>query len=517
MSETLKNLLNPKFAHMTFLGFSAGIPYFLIFASLSLWLQQVGIERAAITLFSWAALGYSFKFLWSPLVDRLPVPFLTDWLGQRRGWLLLAQSLVVTALLIMALTDPAQGEGALTRMAMAAVLLGFSAATQDIVIDAWRIEAANESEMTMLSGVYIVGYRIGMITSGAGALYLADYFGTSMEAYHYAAWRSSYLIMACTMLVGIITTWMIREPLKKAEDEHQVLDYLGMIWVFVVAIAGVICVFIYSGDIKTSIKALIESWWHNKALASVLANVVQLFAALFLAALVGWLASRLPWVNKPMIKNVYVTPVVDLFKQHRKHMWLLLGIIATYRIADLVMGAAAYLFYQSLGYDLSEIATASKTYGLIMTLTGGVLGGYLALRWGVMKVMIIGASLSALTNLLFMVMAGLEKDFILLVVMIAADNVSAGLAMAAFVAFLSLLVNKQFTAVQYAMFSSVLTLFPKILGGYSGAMVDAMGYAQFFLVTCLMGVPAVLFLLLAHRRGAFQFAQVEADSAQSEA
>lgn len=499
MKNTLQHLFNAKYAHMTFLGFSAGIPYFLIFASLSLWLQQVGIERAAITLFSWAALGYSFKFLWSPLVDRLPIPFLTAGLGQRRGWLLTAQALVVAALLIMALTDPAQGEGALTRMALAAVLLGFSAATQDIVIDAWRIEAANESEITMLSGVYIVGYRVGMITSGAGALYLADYFGTSMEVYHYAAWRASYLIMACTMLVGIITTWVIKEPLKRNEDEHPVMDYLGMIWVFAVAVAAVIWVFIYSGEIKSNLKPLFEAWWHNKALASVLAYVLQMFSALFLAAVAGWAASRLPWVNRPMIQQVYVTPVVDLFRQHRKHMWLLLGIIATYRIADLVMGAVAYLFYQSMGYDLSEIATASKTYGLIMTLTGGVLGGYLALRWGVMKVMIIGASMSALTNLLFMVMAGLEKDFMLLVVMIAVDNVSAGLAMAAFVAFLSLLVNKQFTAVQYAMFSSVLTLFPKILGGYSGAMVDALGYGQFFFITFLMGLPVVVLLVYAER------------------
>lgn len=499
MSDTLKNLLNPKFAHMTFLGFSAGIPYFLIFASLSLWLQQVGIERAAITLFSWAALGYSFKFLWSPLVDRLPVPLLTRWLGQRRGWLLLAQGLIVLALLLMALTDPAQGDGALTRMALAAVLLGFSAATQDIVIDAWRIEAANESEMAMLSGVYIVGYRIGMITSGAGALYLADYFGTSMEAYHYPAWRLSYLIMACTMAVGIITTWVIKEPLKQHSDDHTAVDYFGVLWVFVVAVAAVIMVFIHSGELKSSLHGLLQEWWHNKALASVVSNASQMLSALALAAVAGWLASRFFWVNRPMIRHVYVAPVVDLFQKHRKHMWLLVGIIATYRIADLVMGAAAYLFYQSLGYDLSEIATASKNIGLIMTLSGGVLGGFLALRWGVMKVMIIGASLSAVTNLLFMWMASLEKDFVMLVVMIAFDNLSAGLAMAAFVAFLSLLVNKQFTAVQYAMFSSVLTLFPKILGGYSGAMVDVLGYAQFFFVTFLMGLPVVLMLLYAHR------------------
>ncbi len=499
MSHTLKNLLHPKFAHMTFLGFSAGIPYYLIFSSLSLWLQQVGIERSAITLFSWAALGYSFKFLWSPLVDRLPLPFLTAWLGQRRGWLIFAQMMVIIALITMGMTDPALGEGALTQMAIAAVLLGFAAATQDILIDAWRIEAADESQMAMLSSVYIVGYRIGMITSGAGALYLADYFGTSMTAYHYPAWRLSYLIMASTMLVGITTTWFIKEPIKRNEAHHTTNDYLGVIWVFMVAVTIIIAFMLTTGEITQWFRELLTIASKNQIFASVLANTTQMLSALFLAVIAGSLASHVTWVNRSMIKQVYVLPVMDLFKQHKKHMWLLIGIIATYRIADLVMGAAANLFYQGLGYNLSDIATASKNFGLIMTLSGGLLGGFLAMRWGVIKVMIIGASLSALTNLLFMWMTGMEKNFIVLLVMISADNLSAGLAMAAFVAFLSLLVNKQFTAVQYAMFSSVMTLFPKILGGYSGAMVDTLGYAQFFFATFLMGLPVVVMLIYANR------------------
>ncbi|WP_218944247.1 AmpG family muropeptide MFS transporter [Marinicella rhabdoformis] len=497
MKSTLQHLFKAKFAHMTFLGFSAGIPYYLIFSSLSLWLDQVGIERAAITLFSWAFLGYSFKFLWSPLVDRLPLPWLSAYLGQRRSWLLVAQSLVIVALILMALTDPAAGSGALTRMALAAVLLGFSAATQDILIDAWRIEASDEKDIAMLSSLYIVGYRIGMITSGAGALYLADFFGTSSEQYLYEAWRNSYLIMALTMLVGVVTTWVIKEPKHRKDWQFEVKDYLGVLWVFVFAVTAFILSYAGFSEVKADIKTGFDNWFHNTALSSVLAAFIQLLFSFVMAYLVGGFVARTPWVNRDMARFVYVAPVVDLFKQHRKHMWLLIGIICTYRISDLVMGVSANLFYQGLGYDLSEIATASKNIGLIMTLLGGVLGGYLAMQWGIVRVMIIGASLSALTNLLFMMMAGMEKDFELLIYMIAADNLSAGLAMAAFVAFLSLLVNKQFTAVQYAMFSSVMTLFPKILGGYSGAMVDAVGFAQFFFMTFLMGLPVVVMLIYA--------------------
>lgn len=499
MKSTLQHLFKAKFAHMTFLGFSAGIPYYLIFSSLSLWLDQVGIERSAITLFSWAFLGYSFKFLWSPLVDRLPLPWLSEKFGQRRSWLFVAQGMVITALLLMAFTDPAQGENALTRMALAAVLLGFSAATQDILIDAWRIEAANEKDIAMLSSLYIVGYRIGMITSGAGALYLADYFGTSADQYIYEAWRNSYLIMAMTMLVGIVTTWIIKEPKHRKDWDYQVKDYLGVLLVFVFAIVAFVMTYLAFAEYMIEFKALLLSWFQNKALASVVATFLQLGMAFLFAYLAGGFVARTPWVNREMAQFVYVAPVVDLFKQHRKNMWLLAGIIATYRISDLVMGVTSNLFYQGLGYDLSEIATASKNIGLIATLMGGVLGGYLAMKWGVIRVMILGASLSALTNLLYVMMAGMEKDFELLIYMIAADNLSAGLAMAAFVAFLSLLVNKQFTAVQYAMFSSVMTLFPKILGGYSGAMVDAVGFAQFFFMTFLMGLPVVVMLLYAEK------------------
>ena len=192
----------PKVVAMLFLGFSAGLPILLIFSSLSLWLREAGVERAAVTFFSWAALGYSFKFVWAPLVDRLPLPFLTSRLGRRRGWLLLAQLLIMASIVAMAMIDPA-AEGRLTWMAVAAVALGFSSATQDIVIDAYRIEAAESRLQGMMSASYIAGYRVGMIVAGAGALFLASSFGSTVAAYSYSAWQMAYLIMALAMSIGV--------------------------------------------------------------------------------------------------------------------------------------------------------------------------------------------------------------------------------------------------------------------------------------------------------------------------
>jgi PAT family beta-lactamase induction signal transducer AmpG len=505
MSETVKHLLHPKFLHMTLFGFSAGIPYFLIFSSLSLWLDQVGVEKSAITYFSWAALGYSFKYLWSPLVDRLPIPYLSHKLGQRRAWLLCIQLLIMLAIALMAFTDPAQSVEALTQMALAVTLLGFSAATQDILIDAWRIEASTDKDIAMLSSVYTVGYRLGMVTSGAGALYIAAYFGTSIESYNYSAWKISYLSMALTLLVGIGTTLWIKEPKKADALVHNTRDYLAVIMIFIVSIAVMIVTYQLTSPFIASLKTGLFDLTSNQALATTLSTASQLFVALSLAILAAWLVSFSTWVNNDMIKDVYWLPVYDLFLKHRKHIGLLIGIICLYRISDIVMGVTANLFYQYKGFDLDEIASIVKTFGLFMTISGGILGGFLVVKYGIMKIMIIAAILSAATNLLFMMMVEMDKSLAFLTFMISADNLSQGMALTAFVGFLSLLVNRQFTAVQYAMFSSVMTLFPKILGGYSGGMVEQMGFANFYLMTAVIGIPVVLMLIYAVRINAFHF------------
>jgi PAT family beta-lactamase induction signal transducer AmpG len=205
--DSLSAICHPQVATMLLLGISAGIPLLLIFSSLSLWLREAGVDRSAVTYFSWAALGYSFKFVWAPLVDSLQLPFLTNYLGRRRAWLLLSQLMIIVAISLMALINPATGT--LTAMALAAVLLGFSSATQDIVIDAYRIESAEGNLQALLSSSYIAGYRIGMLIAGAGALYLASFLGSSAEQYSYTAWRSTYFCMALMMLIGVITTFCI--------------------------------------------------------------------------------------------------------------------------------------------------------------------------------------------------------------------------------------------------------------------------------------------------------------------
>ena len=491
---------------MTLLGFSAGIPLYLIFSSLSLWLDQIGIAKSSITIFSWAALGYSFKFLWSPLVDTLPLYYLSNKFGQRRGWLLFTQLLIICAIVWMALTNPALGQSQLVIMAMAAVLLGLSSATQDILIDAWRIEASDKKDIAILSSLYIIGYRIGMIVSGAGTLFLAHYFGASIKSYNYHAWQYSYLIMALFMLVGVLTTLFIKEP-KPVEKTliHTKNDYLAVLLVFMVVVSGFILSYQFTSAFK---KYLIDSVLNFIPALSFVEGAyafLQFLIAIFLSFFAGKQIYKLNFINKQMIADVYIKPFSDLYLRHRKNMGIIIGIISLYRISDIVMGVSANLFYQSMGFELDEIAKIVKTFGLVMTLSGGLLGGLLVVKFGVVRIMLLGAVLSSVTNLLFMYMAQTGKSVAFLVVLISADNLSAGLAMAAFIGFLSLLVNRSYTAVQYAIFSSVMTLFPKIIGGFSGSFVDAYGFSNFFLMSALIGVPVVVLLTISLKNEVFRF------------
>ncbi|MGD8418859.1 MAG: MFS transporter, partial [Gammaproteobacteria bacterium] len=206
-------------------------------------------------------------------------------------------------------------------------------------------------------------------------------------------------------------------------------------------------------------------------------------------------------VDRDIVEHTYLKPVRDFFARYGWSLaWILLALIGLYRISDIVLGVIANLFYQDLGFSKSEIAGVVKTFGLLMTIVGGFVGGLLALRFGVLRILTLGALLSAATNLLFMWLAGVGNDIVGLYLVISADNLSAGIASAAFVAFLSSLTNVSFTAMQYAIFSSLMTLIPKLLGGYSGSMVDAMGYPSFFLLTALLGLPVLALIALASKR-----------------
>ncbi|GJC30202.1 MFS transporter [Acinetobacter sp. KAM398] len=391
---------------MLFLGFSAGIPILLIFSSLSLWLGEAGIDKSAVTFFSWAALGYSFKFVWAPLIDELPVPYLTKKLGRRRAWLLIAQCLIVCAIAVMAFSDPALGQSHLYQMAFGAVLLGFSAATQDIVIDAYRIELAETQMQTVLASTYNAGYRIGMIVAGAGALFLAASLGTAKGNYIYSAWKMTYLAMASVMLIGIITTLVIREPqVNRVNKHYQRRDYFRLVAVFFVAVLSFVFCYVFSGNLTETLK---QQFQLKDAFLLFSIEALRFIASGAAAVGMGTILVKLGAVNKQMAFETWVHPVADFFKRYGMKLALvLLLLIGFYRVSDIIAGVISNVFYQDLNFSKEQIAEAVKVYGVIFSLVGGFLGGLLAQRMNIMKLMFVGAVLASSTNLIFI---GLVKS-----------------------------------------------------------------------------------------------------------
>jgi len=409
---------------MLLLGFSAGLPLLLVFGTLSFWLREAGIDRTTIGYLSWVGLAYGFKWVWAPLVDRMPIPLLTRWLGRRRSWLLLSQFTIIAALVGMALTDPRL---ALNPVIWCALAVAFGSATQDIALDAYRIESAETRRQAALAAAYQTGYRMAMIWAGAGALWIAARAEVSgAGSYQQGAWQVAYLAMAASMLLGVATVLLSPEPAARVIPPSR--------------------------------------------------NAAE------------WLQSAL------------VEPFADFLRRYGKHALLILALIAVYRISDVVMGIMANPFYVDMGYTKDEVAAVTKIYGVIMTLVGAFVGGALAMRFGVMRVLMLGAVLSAASNLLFAWLASRGHDLNALIFVIAADNLSSGIASAAFIAYLSSLTNINYSATQYALFSSMMLLLPKFLAGYSGKYVDAFGYSHFFTATALLGVPVLLLVALALRQ-----------------
>ena len=501
--EMLKVWLHPRVVTMLFLGFSAGLPILLIFSTLSVWLREAGVSRSAVTFFSWAALGYSFKFIWAPLVDKLPLPLLTNMLGRRRSWMLLSQFSVIGAIVWMGCTDPTQGETGLVAMALAAVFLGFSSATQDIVIDAYRIESAEESLQAMLASTYVAGYRVGMLVAGAGSLYIASWFGTTRELYDVSAWHTTYLLMASVMLVGVTTTCIIDEPEHSRSTPYQytATQYGRFFLLFLFAATLFAATFFFTASLVGSFKEQLTSTvaGHDRLIGFLL-EALRLLLAMIVAGGGGWFAASLGLADKAMVRESYVEPVRDFFVRYGgKTAAILLLLVGFYRVSDIVLGVVANVFYLDMGFSKNEIATISQTFGVLMTLAGGFLGGMLTVRFGVYRILFLGGVLAAATNLLFMVLARSGNDVTMLTIVIGTDNLCAGLASTAFIAFLSSLTNISFTAVQYALFSSLMTLFPKLIGGYSGTVASVAGYENFFLMTAAMGMPVLILIWLGGR------------------
>ncbi len=494
----IKALAHPRALTMLFLGFSAGLPILLIFSTLSVWLREAGVERSTVTFFSWAALGYSFKFVWAPIIDRLPFPILSARMGRRRGWLLVSQICVIASLLWISLFDP---KIALTMTAVGAVLIGFSSATQDIVIDAYRIESAEKELQSMLSSMYIAGYRIGMLVAGAGSLWLADWWG--QNTYDVSVWANVYRTMALMMLVGIATTFIIKEPVVQERRDtafRGTADYVRFLLIFFIAISAFIAGFFFTASSAHAIKqVLVDQWGWIKQLAGFVTETGRFAFSVLLGSLAIWVSIRGRLVPFGHIKETYIEPLEDFFQRYGTTALVILLLVGTYRISDILMGVIANLFYLDVGFTKAQIATYTKFWGLWATLGGGFVGGVLSIRYGVIRILFVGAFLAAATNLLFAYVAGKGPDELLLLMVIIADNGSAGIAAAAFVAYLSSLTSVSFTAIQYAIFSSIMTLFPKILAGYSGSMVDSIGYPMFFIGTAIIGIPVLFLILWVHR------------------
>ncbi len=440
--ESLKVYAHPRVVGMLFLGFSAGLPLILVLGSLSYWLREAGIDRSTIGYFSWIGLAYAFKWVWSPLVDRLPLPLLTRLLGRRRSWLFLSQVIIAFALCAMAGTDPADD---LTRMAYCALAVAFASATQDIALDAYRIEAVELRLQGAMAASYQGGYRIAMIVASAGVLWLAASVDTTELAYEHAPWQFAYLVMAACMVVGIATTLLIREPEAVVSEDTARREARALAWL--------------AGEGLTGPVLRMAAWLHGAA----------------------------------------VSPLLDFIRRYRWQAVLLLALIGTYRISDVVMGIMANAFYVDMGYTKDEVATVAKVYGVGMTIAGAVIGGVLTARIGVMKTLFLGALLSSVTNLLFVWLAGRGHDVNGLIFAVSADNLSAGIASSAFVAYLSGLTNVAYSATQYALFSSLMLLLPKFIAGFSGVVVDARGYEFFFTGTALLGAPVLALVWMAAR------------------
>ena len=405
---------------MLFLGFSAGLPLLLVLGTLGFWLREAGIDRSTIGFLSWVGLIYGFKWLWAPFIDQVPIPILTKTFGRRRAWLLVAQMIVIVGLLGMSRFDPATSMRAIV---FCALFVAFGSATQDIALDAFRIESAQTKEQGALAAAYQTGYRLAMIWAGAGVLWIAARTENINTPYDSHGWQFAYVCMACSMGIGVLTVLLSKESQQISVIRQR----------------------------------------------------------------------RRPDI---WLQEVFLYPFKDFIQRYHYQAFLILALIAVYRISDVVMGIMANPFYVDMGYTKDEVAAVTKVFGVIMTLLGAFVGGGLTLRYGVLKILMIGAVMSATSNLLFAWLGGRGHDLHGLIFVISADNLSSGIASAAFIAYLSSLTNITYSATQYALFSSMMLLIPKWMAGFSGVYVDHYGYQAFFISTAVIGLPVLILVWL---------------------
>lgn len=407
------------------LGFSSGLPFLLVFSTLSFWLKSEGVSLAAIGLFSLVRTPYTFKFLWAPLIDRVPLPWLTSRFGRRRSWALATQVFLMGAILGLASTSPAETP---LLTATFALVVAFCSASQDIVIDAYRIEMLTEDEQGAGAGALVFGYRVGLLAAGAGALWL----NTAID------WSGVYLIMAILVVIGMVAVLLGHEP-ELAANHQFCLNRSGH---------------------RFSAMARVGAW----------------------------------------ISESVVAPFKDFA---RRESWAaILVFIMLYKFGDAYLGVMANPFYIETGFSNSEIASVSKIFGLTATLVGGLIGGIMVLRWGMLPALMIGGILQMASNLLFAAQAVIGHDIGFLFITIGVENLTGAMATAAFVAYLSSLCSAAFTATQYAMLTSFMAFARDMLSASSGIVAEQVDWVTFFSLTAALALPGLLMLAWLMRREA---------------
>jgi MFS transporter, PAT family, beta-lactamase induction signal transducer AmpG len=472
---------------MLFLGFSAGLPFYLVFQTLSAWLRKEHIDRSTIGMLGWVGLMYTFKWAWAPLVDRVALPVLARLLGQRRSWILVAQIGVALCLFALSFGDPAHS---ITYVAAFAVATAFFAATQDIGIDAWRIESAKVDAQGAMAAAYQAGFRIALVVGQAGVFLIADNFG----------WHVGYLTMSVLMAASVITTLLVHEPQRPAgaitgQREHNEAEWLAM-------------------------RARWARWtqsaraWLQRILRGISRAAAQISWPL-------WMRSAGIWFFGSAI-----SPVIDFFTRYGLWLGLMIfAFIGVYRLTDFTMGTMTNPFYIDLGFTLTEIAAVIKIFGLLSSLGGVFIGGLVVAKFGRIGALLLGSVLIIISNVNYSLF-GTHGCYIPLdcaqsgmfdfmqahfsargpatnagvAAIVSFDNIALGVHGTALVAFLSSLTSARYTATQYAVLSSLYALPGKILMGTSGFVVNALGYGDFFLYTALLSVPGLLLLLWLARR-----------------
>ncbi|HEX6661365.1 MAG TPA: MFS transporter [Sphingomicrobium sp.] len=543
-------LATRKSSMMLAFGFSSGLPFALLIGTLNAWLGEAKINLATIGVLSWIGLSYSFKFLWSPVVDRFKLPWL-ERIGRRKSWILLCQTIMILAFAGLAATNPATNIGT---FAIFAVIAALASATQDVAVDAWRIDVADEqTPVELLSAIYQFGYRIASIVGGAIALVLAARM----------SWSLVYLLMGG--LIGVVAIIAFRAPdtprpdadrLHKELSEPGALEpmarsialaIVGLGWAWAIFTIGSFMVSMLTtapGAKQPSVADFTKHYGPWIIFATVLIPLI-------VAAVTNWLRARRRYVltkedshhsaGRNAVNHLYVSLVAPLGELAGRLGWgvlIVIGMILTYTLCYNIWSSFAFPFYLDfLHYSKDEVAFASKVFGIIMTMVGISIGGYLFLRAGRLPTILVGAILPVFGNFVYADLAeggahldavagtigltrlfglfGFDERMVRLLLAISYENISTGIAQASFVAYISGIVSKRFTAVQYALLSSLTFLIGSLGRGIAGEAFDTYGYATVFRWTAAAGAFAILFVALEWMRVAAESRRAARETATS--